>query len=61
MNKQNELALTDEQLDTISGGCYSPSYKSRRCDDYKKDYDRCDYDRDYDKHDRCGHHRNYCD
>lgn len=65
MNKQNERALSDEQLDTISGGCYRPHY---RCDDYKKDsykrdYDKCDrdYDRDYDKHDHCGHRRSYCD
>jgi hypothetical protein len=66
MNKQNELALTDEQLDSISGGCHKPRY----CDDYKKDYcnsdydrdyDRCDYDRDYDKYNHCGHRRNYCD
>jgi hypothetical protein len=67
MNKQNERALSDEQLDTISGGCYYP-YQPRHCDDYKKDYnkrdyDKCDrdYDRDYDKYNHCGHHRSYCD
>jgi hypothetical protein len=64
MNKQNELALTDEQLEAISGGCY---HKPRHCDDYKTDYskpnynDRCDRDRDYGKHDHCGHRRSYCD
>jgi hypothetical protein len=63
MNKHDELALTDEQLEAISGGCY---HKPRHCDDYKKDYckpsydDRYDRDRSYDKH--CGgHRRSYCD
>lgn len=51
LNSVMTQELSDEQLSTVSGGCYEHNY---RCDD---DYERCDDD---DKDD-CDDDKNDCD